>query len=135
MLNNRLPLYITNETCELITEENYRRLARRYEDIGKYQYVFPPEFVQGKVYPKEIEVQNHGIYTIDHVASFGNMVFAEFNTESTQIPYCLGFVSYHYTPVSWKIYSTSKTSLVWFKDYDNNIIQPPRFMIVGWLYF
>lgn len=135
-LKNRLPLHITNETCELITELNYLKLGRKKSDIGKYHYIFPQEFIEGVTYPKVIRVENQGTYKADHTASFGDLVYADFNTMGTQMEHCIGFVTYHFTPTNWITKTPIKTSLIWFKDMDGvTLLHPRRFIIIGWLYF
>lgn len=156
MLKNRLPLFITNETTTLLTKDNFRELGYRESDIGKYLYEFPRRFIEGRVYPKKIEIDHIGMYCHSHSIQFGSSAYADFNTESEQLPYCLGFVSVNFKTIQYKYTSNRHKSLIWFKsthevelpenDPDlSQLIQsshnpdkfhhPDRFVISGSLYF
>lgn len=137
MLKNRLPLFITNETTTLVTEENYISLNLRRSDVGKYYYKFPQRFSDGRVYPKKIVIDHIAMYCKDHSIQFGSSVYADFVTESEQLPNCVGFVSVNFKTVEFNYNSNKMSSLVWLKRVheDDELHHCDRFVINGWLCF
>ena len=137
MTKIRLPLFITNETTTLVTSENYVGLNLKKEDIGKYYYKFPQRFIDGRVFPKKIVVDHIGMYCKNHSIQFGSSAYADFVTESEQLPNCIGFVSLNFKTVEYKYLQTKGYSLVWLKKVheDNDFHHCDRFVINGWLYF
>lgn len=137
MLKHRLPLFITNETTTLITEDNYISLNRKKQDIGKYHYIFPRRFVEGRVYPKKIQIDHLGMYCKDHSIQYGSSVYADFNSESEQLPYCLGFVTLDFKTTEYEITSNKGEALIWMKKVheDDQLHHCDRFVINGWMYF
>ena len=137
MLKNKIPLFITNETTTLVTEENYVELNLKRIDIGKYYYKFPQRFSDGRQYPKKIVIDHIGMYCKDHSIQFGSSVYADFVTESEQLPNCVGFVSLNFKTIEFNYISNKMASLIWLKKVheDNELHHCDRFVINGWLYF
>lgn len=137
MLKNRLQLFITNETSTLVTNDNYFALNVRKQDIGKFYYKFPQRFIDGRVFPKKIIVDNIGMYCEDHTIQYGAAAYADFVTESEQLLNCIGFVCIDYKTIEFDYLANKSYSLVWLKDVHGELIShvPDRFIITGWLLF
>lgn len=137
MLKHKIPLFITNETTNLVTEENYVILGVKKQDIGKYYYKFPQRFTDGRVYPKKIVIDHIGMYCKDHSIQFGSSAYAEFVSESEQLLNCIGFVSLNFKTIEFKYNSAKTYSLIWLKKVheDDQLHHCDRFIINGWLYF
>lgn len=129
-LKTSLPLTITNESCILVTNENHSSYTT-CDNIGKYWFQYPFPFSQGKTYPKLISINNIAVFDEDGKELMGSSFHAGFNTESADLDYCVGFVTYIHKTTTWQVTKSNTSTLLWFKNIKGEIFQPYRFIIVG----
>ena len=137
MLNNRLPLIISNENCVLVTEENHDGYTCNHDDWGKFVFKYPHQFSEGKTFPKEIVLDNIAMFDKSGKEMLGCSVHAGFNTETIGMDQCVGFVTYIHKTTTWKMVRNNKFALLWFKDINGKRINfkgddsDPRFVLIG----
>ena len=147
VLNNSLPLLITNENCIHITEENHDGYSCNHDDVGKFFYKLPHQFAEGKTFPKNIVLDNISMFDEDGKELLGYSVHCGFNTESVDLDQCIGFITYLHKSTTWKMMRNNKYTLVWFKDRMGNPVEfkysdekqtraiSPRFVLNGYFKF
>ena len=138
MLNNRLPLIISNENCVLITEENHDGYTTNHTSWNThFAYKFPHQFAEGKTFPEEVVFDNIAFFDKSGKEMLGCSFHAGFNTETVGMDQCVGFITYVHKSTTWKVFTNKKFTMFWFRDINGDLIKfkgdatDPRFVFVG----